>query len=527
MSPAILVSLPLVSGLLAILSLPAFDLGFLAWVGLAPLLFGLRQRGVPAGAGLGLLFGYCFGAGTFYWLNAVSDVTPFRFSLLVAGFSLYYVVFGLLYALTSRSMGSWIILGGPVLWVALEYARSSLGFLALPWNFLAHSQYGYLPVIQIADLAGAYGVSFVLLMANQFLSQLPDLFAGRNRNWRAHGLAVAVAVLFTLLYGWHKLGAVPEATGHVRVALVQANVSARSNMSIKEQMAHLAAYDRLTREAAKERPALIVWPSSSLPGPIGFWMIRLYVNDVAHRAGAHLLVGGAGGDKFAPPRQGYLPYSNSEVLISPSGRLEAQYNKVHLTPFTEYVPLNERLKWPRWVTTLERSFVPGDGYTLFQVSQARFGAPICWENAFADLFRRFVLNGANFMVSVTNEGAFGATSAPHQTMAMNVFRAVENRVAIARAATTGISAFIDSKGAIVAKVRDQGGRDLFVPGVLVWDVPLSDRKTLYTLFGDVFAQVVAGAALVILLLSVFTRGRAHAASRRPETLRRSSETLSS
>jgi len=525
MSRALLFSLPLASGLLAILSLPSFDLGFLAWVGLAPLLFGLRQRGLLAGAALGCLFGYAFGAGTFYWLNAIPDVSAARFVLLVAAFSLYYLVFGLLYALASRSLGSWIILGGPILWVALEYARGNFSFLALPWNFLAHSQYRSLPVIQIADLTGVYGISFVLLMANQLASQLPDLLVGRRWRWRAQGLALALVLVATLLYGWYRLADAPEAAAHLRVALVQANVTARSKMSRTEQMAHLAAYDRLTQGVAKEKPDLIVWPSSSLPAPLSFWTMRLYVSDVAHRAGARLLVGGAGGDKFAPAREGYLPYSNSEFLISPSGALEAQYNKVHLTPFNEHVPLQGIVRWPRWITTLERSFVPGDGYTLFQISQARFGAPICFENAFADLFRRFVLNGANFMVSVTNEGAFGASSGPHQTLAMNVFRAVENRVAIARSATTGVSAFIDSRGEIVARVQDASGKDLFVPGVLVWDVPLSSKTTFYTLYGDVFAQAVGGAALVILLLSVRASRRGRAESRQPETLARSPEAL--
>jgi len=505
--------MPLVSGLLATLSLPSFDLGFLAWVGLAPLLFALRRRGLWAGAGLGFLFGYVFGSGSFYWLNTIPAVTPFRFLLLGTTFGLYYLVFGLLYNLASRSIGSWIILGGPALWVALEYARASLSFLALPWNLLSHSQYRYLPLIQIADLTGTYGISFLIVMVNQLLSQLPDLRGARRWQWRPQLLALALLLPATLLYGWHRLAAGPEGGERVRVALVQANVLAQSRMSPKEQIAHLAAYERLTREAAKEKPDLIVWPSSSLPGPINFWIIRLYVNHVAHRAGAPILVGGAGGDKFPPPRDGYLPYSNSELLISPSGHLEAQYNKVHLTPFTEYVPLNGAIRWPRWITSLERSFVPGEDYTLFEVSGARFGAPICWENAFPDLFRRFVRGGANFMASVTNEGVFGGTSGPYQTLAMNVFRAVENRVTIARAATTGVSGFISSKGEIVARIRDGNGKDLFVSGFLVRDVPLATRRSFYTLYGDVFAQAAAGAAALILALSVLAAIRA-----RPDSL---------
>jgi apolipoprotein N-acyltransferase len=516
----VLVVLPLVSALLLILSLPAFDHGALAWVALAPLLFALRQRGAVTAAGLGLLFGWGFGSGTFAWLGAVEDVSAARFLLLGVGFGLYYAAFGFAYALASRALPAWMIVGGPLLWVALEYARGSLGFLALPWNFLAHSQYRYLPVIQIADVTGVYGVSFVMVLVSQVLSQAPGMLARRDRRLGAHGLVTTGAVALTLLYGWSRLAGGPDAPERLRVTLVQANVTPRAGMSVKEQMAHLNAYDRLTMQAVQERPGLVVWPSSSLPGPIGFWMVRIYVNDIARRAGAPLLVGGAGGDKFGPPRDGYLPHSNSEFLISPAGTLEAQYNKVRLTPFNEQVPLQGIVRWPRWVTTLERSFVPGDGYTLFQVSQARFGAPICWESAFADVFRQFVLSGAEFMVSVTNEGAFGETAGPYQTLAMTVFRAVENRVAVARSATTGVSAFIDPTGRIVERIRDANGKDLFVRGVLTWDVPLARTRTFYTRHGDVFAQAATGGAAALLLLSLVStarRVRAGAPARRALT----------
>jgi apolipoprotein N-acyltransferase len=504
---ALLVSLPVLSAILATLSLPSFHLGFLAWIALAPLLFALRQRGLAAAAALGWLFGYAFGVGSFFWITTIPELNGTRFALLMAVFSLYYLAFGFLYALASRFIGSWLILGGPALGAALEYARSSFSFLAYPWNFLAHSQYQTLPVIQIADLTGVYGVTFVLLMANQLASQLPDLFIARKWRWRAQAVALGLTLAATLLYGWHKLANTPQPDAHLRVALVQANVTSRDKMSVSEQMKHLAAYERLTRMAAKEKPDLIVWPSSSLPGPITFWMIRLYVADVAHRAAVPLLVGGAGGDKFTPPRDGLLPYSNSEFLISPSGQLEGQYNKIRLTPFSEQVPLQGVVKLPRWITTLEKSFVPGDGYTLFQVANGRFGAPICWENNFPDVFRRFVLDGANFMVSVTNESVFGATAGPYQTLSMIVFRAVENRVAVARAATTGISAFIDAQGRIVSRISDGNGKDLFVHGVLTWNVPLSQEKSFYTRYGDIFAQVVSIAALLMLLFCIWQARR--------------------
>src|SRR5581483_5043635 len=203
--------------------------------------------------------------------------------------------------------------------------------------------------------------------------------------------------------------------------IVQANLVPRTGMPGREQLSHLQEYARLTEEAVRRRPDLIVWPSSSLPAPYAFRLVSGFVTRLARQTGTYLLVGGAGGEKFGPHEKGYLPYSNSEFLISPAGRVEAQYDKIHLTPFDEYLPLQRTIRWPRWITGLEESFVAGSRYTLFQVGGTRFGTPICWENMFADHYRRFVRDGAQFMVSVTNEGFFGRTSAPYQTLAMNVF----------------------------------------------------------------------------------------------------------
>lgn len=506
MRTSIILALPVASALLVTLSFPSFDVGVLAWFALAPLLFALRQGRVPLAAAVGFLFGILQAGGVFYWLGGIASMTPATTLLLYVSFGAYYLLFGALYRLVSTATGSWIILAAPALWVALEYVRANLSFLAFPWNLVGHSQYRYLAVIQIADLTGVFGISFLVVMANQLASQAPDVFAtratsgalpGGRVNWPAHLLTVVTLVMLTLGYGWWRLAA-PQGGERVRVALVQANVLARPNMSLAEQAEHLRAYELLTREASKSGPDLIVWPSSSLPAPFRFRLVSLYVTRLARETGTYLLVGGAGGDKLAPARDGQRPYSNSEFLISPSGVLEGQYNKVRLTPFNEYVPL-KAIPWPRWIITLKDSFVPGTEYRLFQLSRARFGAPICWENTFPDLFRRFVREGARFMVSVTNEGFFGSTSAPHQTLAMNVFRAVENRVAVVRSATTGVSAFIDPTGGIVARVSNADGKDLFVAGFLVRDVPLSTRTTLYTEYGDVFAYAVMGIAALPLL----------------------------
>jgi len=514
----ILFSLPVISALIVTASFPPFDLGILAWLGLAPLLFALRRKGPLAAAGLGFMFGWFFGIGAFCWAKSVSEISLLNFIVWLVPFSLYFAVFGLLYKLISKTIGSWILVGAPALWVMMEYARSNLFFLAWPWNLLGHSQYHYLPVIQIAGITGVYGISFLIVMTNQILSQVPDLFISEGTvkysmntdsehgiNWTAQVLALVLAVGLTFSYGWHVL-AQPESDKHLRVGLVQGNVLTRNKMSIADQAKHLKVYYRLTMDMAKENPDLIVWPDSSLPAPIvSSRLVRYTVGKLAHDTGAYVLAGGAGQEKLVPIKVGYQPYSNSEFLISPSGRIEGQYNKMRLLPFNEYLPLQDKITWPRWITTLKESYLPGEEYTLFKVSGATFGTPICWENMFSDFFRRFVKKGANFMVSTTNEGFFGPTAFPHQTLAMNIFRAVENRVAIARITPTGVSCFISPDGKIVEKIQDTNGEDLFVSGFIVRDVPLSNKTTFYTVYGDIFAYISIGVTALIILATLWEK----------------------
>ena len=279
-------------------------------------------------------------------------------------------------------------------------------------------------------------------------------------------------------------------------------------MSVAEQKEHFTAYRLLTINAAKKKPDIIIWPASSLPAELFRSKdVRQTVQQIARQANSYLLVGGAGIEKLTPRQKGQVPFSNSEFLISPKGALKKRYNKIRLVPFNEYLPLQEKIKWPRWVTNLEYSFIPGKEYTLFEVSDAKFGTPICWESMFSNVFRRFVKAGANLMVNVTNEGFTGRTSAPYQTLAASVFRAVENRVAVLRASTTGVSCFIGPNGDIVERIQDDAGNDIFVSGILVKEVPLYNTKSFYTMHGDMFAFAAIGVVVLSLLFSLYIRWR--------------------
>lgn len=494
---------------------PPVDQGILAWVALSPLLFVLRKAGSIKAAGFGLLFGMVFVSGVFYWIPGLAAISWLNFFIWLLVFSLYFTGFGFFYSIISNRTGCWIIIGGPALWVVMEYIRSNFFFLAWPWGLLGHSQYQYLPVIQIANITGVYGISFLVLLVNQFLSLVPDMTLVErelDKSWfvyRQRMISMMLATLFIfslfIAYGYYSRN-LSHGEKTLRVALIQGNQTVKDRMPFEAQRDYLDAYGQLSRTACRLKPDLIVWPASSLPAPIETSrLVRHRIRRLVKEEHVFLLAGGAGSEKMKPKDKAGPVYSNSEFLISPSGRLKGRYNKMRLLPFNEYLPLQEIIQWPVWLTTLKHSFAPGRDFFLFNVQGAKFGTPICWENMFSNLFRQFVKKGANIMVSVTNEEFMCRSAAPYQTLAATVFRAVENRVAIARCASTGISAFILPDGEIVERVRDSGKKDLFVKGWVVRDVPISEKKTFYTLFGDIFAFCNIGLVMILLFYTPISR----------------------
>ncbi|RLB88250.1 MAG: hypothetical protein DRH26_13965, partial [Deltaproteobacteria bacterium] len=274
MGNAVLFLLPLVSALILSAAYPPFDLGVMAWIGLSPFLYALRRASPARAAGMGLFFGLLFVTGVFCWARSVSEISLLSFILWLIPFSLYFLLFGFFYRLMSKNIGIWILIGAPVLWVLLEYVRSNLFFLAWPWNLLGHSQYRCLTIIQVSDITGVYGISFLIVLVNQFLSQVPELVKIRDKKYgkltskKNHLITISLAVTLILAsvfsYGLYHLGDSP-AEKQFRVALVQTNRIVEDNMAVSDQVKHLNVYDTLSKRASKENPDLIVWPAASLP----------------------------------------------------------------------------------------------------------------------------------------------------------------------------------------------------------------------------------------------------------------------
>ncbi len=253
----------LLSALLLTLSFPPFDLEFFAWVALVPLLISLKGRRPLSAFGLSFITGIGFFIGISYWTLVVESLELIHFLTLEAYLGFYYAVFGLLFNLWRNRYPA--VLTAPLIWVSMEYIRSHAGFLEFPWALLGYSQYENLPLIQIASITGAYGVSFLIVMVNAaFFEVVLSLKNGKqSQGWfnRFKPMIAPIILLgVTLAYGYAVISK-PLSPERVAVSVIQANIPqvVRWNPELREQ--HLQKHISLTKQAAAKRPGtLIIWP---------------------------------------------------------------------------------------------------------------------------------------------------------------------------------------------------------------------------------------------------------------------------
>jgi len=484
--------------LLLIFSFPRFDIELLAWISLVPLLIAIKDKNLKYSFGLCFITGIGFFMGLFYWINEVNAFKWVDFILSGVYLSFYTGLFGLTFRFIANKTKISPVVTAPVLWVSLEYLRSHAGFLGVPWALLGHSQYLNLPIIQISSLTGVYGVSFLIVMVNATLS---ELLQNRFRIFKP-ALITLIILVISFGYGFSVLSKDIGLDDKVTITLIQGNIPQDIKWKPEFLKQNFDKHVWLTTEASnRNKSSLIVWPEGSVPGPLRHDLYFLNaISTLARETETPLLIGSSEYPKFGSREFRSQNWYNSAYLVSPKAGIERQYNKIYLLPFAEYRPYKDSFPWPSRYVSRGGDFIPGNEYTIFNISGSKFGVVICWESIFPELFRQFVREGAQFMVNITNEAWFGKTAAPYQFVSMNVFRAVENRVSIARSANTGISCFIDPFGRIMDKVMNHHN-DIFVEGYLMGRVPLSREKTFYTIYGDIFVYLNMAMAISILILS--------------------------
>jgi apolipoprotein N-acyltransferase len=482
----------LLTGLLLVLIFPWYDVEWLAWVALVPLL--MATRGVRWRTAL--LWGWVSGCvaylGILRWIphtmiNYGGVPTPLSYGILLLLVGYVGLAVGVFTAGWTWSLRRWprgAVLIVPALWVALEWIRAQ-ALSGFPWASLGYSQYLNRPLIQVADVTSVYGVSFALVLGNVVIAQL--LYSTVQRRWKGVGVPCALAVLClaaTWGYGRWRLyqssTAAMSAPATLTVALLQGNIAQDLKWDDAAREAIFSVYRSLTLEAAADAEVeLIIWPEAATP--------FFFANDRLFQARQLRLAQDAGrpllfGSPTYARDDGQDVMFNSAFLVGPETTVRGRYDKIHLVPFGEYIPLRRLLFFLDKLVAGIGDFRSGEAYTVMAIPQGRFGVLICFEAVFPDLVRHFVRDGAQFLVNITNDAWFGDSPASYQHLSMVVFRAVENRLPVVRAANTGISAVIDSTGWLSQQT------DLFVrTWIKARITPAEGATTFYTRWGDLFA----------------------------------------
>jgi apolipoprotein N-acyltransferase len=498
--------LAILAGLMLTASFPPDSLFWMPWVALLPLFMALDGARPREALKLGLLAGMAHYLTLIYWivlvlnhygnLNLLLSIGPYLLlclylSLFIASFSWAWA--GILY----RFPFPWFHMA--CFWVTLEYVRAHF-LTGLPWCLLGYSQHNHIHLIQISDMTGVYGLSFLIVLFNGILYAV--LFRPQVKGKSMFMMEIALgAVLFfgSILYGFLGTGNRGEEVKgpSLTYAVIQPDIDQSIKWDPLHQDKTMRTLERLTKSTFPSRPRMIIWPETALP----FYFqnesgLSKRVWDLSRESNADLLFGSPA---YRRTERKFI-YYNRAYLINPEGQTR-YYDKVHLVPFGEYVPLKRLLFFAKRLVEGAGDFEAGNRISPLRADGHLIGPLICFEAIFPDLARIQTKEGAQVLVNLTNDAWFGFTSAPYQHLAMAVFRAVENHRPMIRAANTGFSAFISPRGEILSRTA------LFRKGTLVRDIrPISNHLTFYTRFGDVFALFTCGVSLW-LLGGLFYAGR--------------------
>lgn len=496
----------ILSGIALIFAFPPFSLGFLAWAALVPLFLALETRTWKGGFSAGFLAGFAFNLGTVYWVvHSMSNYggVPVALSILVMlvlvlYMALYWGVFGLLYTFTRGLPGIARLLLIPAFWVGLEYARAHL-FTGFPWVLVGYTQAPYPALIQVADTTGVWGVSFAVVAFNASLAFLAAGLFVKDREKRAPVLPVVVAsalVASMAAYGAVKMkmvdGELPR-WRTLRVGLAQGSIDQGVKWDGRYQQETINIYRKLTEDASNRQARLVIWPETAIPYYYDSEEVKDGQIGALARASSTYILTGSPSYNYNPALN-KVSYFNSAFLIDPRGETIGRYDKYHLVPFGEYLPLRGILPFEK-LTAGIGDFTEGQGPVPIDFGEASIGTLVCFESIFPEIARGQVKNGATLLATITNDAWFGRTSAPSQHFQMAVFRAVENKAFLVRSANTGVSGIIDPVG----RVREVTG--LYERTAIVDDIGLRQGPlTFYTIYGDVFAwgcSIISAAFLAL------------------------------
>lgn len=492
------------SGVLLGVAQPKLDLWPLAWVAWAPLLIAVRGQAPRDVARLAFAAHFIAFAIMLYWIEVVVrtfgglpfPVTAIPLVLLAAYCALFYALafWGARKVELSRPGLSmlWLL---PFFVTAFEWVRGKL-FTGFPWGHPGYSQYDVKYAVQVADAVGIDGILFWLMFVSVGAVAAVDLARRRKGALALVAAAVLVSAAGVGYSAW-RLGDVNARLAAeapvVKLGLAQGNIDQSLKWDEAFRVETLAIYETLTKAADGQGADLVLWPETAAP----FLFDPQYDETDSKRVVA-LAKGMRGYLFFGAPaigrREGRLRSFNRAYLLNRNGEPMSIYDKSHLVPFSEYIPLPMLFGWVEKLVPIVGNFAMGERRRALAIPGVKFGPLICYESIFPDEAREFVADGAQVLAIITNDAWFLKTSATFQHISMAVLRAVENRTPVVQAGNTGVTAIIAPNGTV------QSSLPIFTRGVLVDSVKLVTIDSLFTRFGEWFAYL---ALLVTAITAVY------------------------
>lgn len=520
--------LSLLTAFLFSFAFPPFKFGFLAYWTLVPFFYLLEDKSLKESFRWGYVTGLFISIGTIYWITFVTIPGSLATILI---HPLYYSLYAMIHTVLRQKLGGKFVITIPFVWTGIEYLKS-LGELGFPWVSLGYTQTHYLLLIQYASYTSVFGISFWLVLINV----LVYLMLKNIENRKKVVLLLTITILLFILpwiYGKQVMPDEKDFEEVIEVALVQGNIDPYIKWHKENIDLSYDTYERLSRECAKTKPDLMVWPETATPSFLlhdykNLHRIRSLINEL----NIPLLTGTP---EYTLDSNKEIKTYNSAVLIRPNSKSLPVYSKMQLVPVAERVPYEDRIPILKdFIQSLEMgegNFSPGEEVVIFEAPFERpkknepgnsetdeinddlrsltttpFATVICYESVFPDLVQKFIKKGAEFLVVITNDAWFGRdwfpwwlNSGMFQHAQIAIFRAIENRVSIARCANTGLSMFIDPYG------RTTSALHVFEEGYLVSDIPLRKEMTFFTKYGNIFSKVVSCSGLLFVFVALFIR----------------------
>jgi apolipoprotein N-acyltransferase len=512
-------------GLLAFAAFPPVDWWPLAWFAPVLWLLVIRRRELSGRRPYLVLWlaGFAFWFPVLHWLMFPDSVTIIGWFALSMYLACYLPVSVAICRVAVHRLRVPLIVAAPITWSGLELAQSHL-LTGFNMASLAHSQWHWLPLIQISDLAGGYAVTFLIIFVAACVATIIPLDGRRAVLWPL--LAALGAVALTLSYGYWRLDHAAGKTGPT-IALIQGSIDTELKHDPVRQREVYPHYLKLSQRAMAECSDLdlVVWPETMFRESIlccpaevkspGAWQgtrqeleeeingRRSWIGYQAELLGAPLLLG-IDTVEFG---SGYPKRYNSALFVDRQGRIGARYDKMHPVLFGEYVPLADRFEWLASLSPIGAGIDSGDDVPVFEVAQARLAANICYESAIPHVIRRQVTRlreegqEPDILVNLTNDGWFRGSSELDLHLTCAVFRAIECRKPFLIAANTGFSAWIDADG----RIAKQGPRR--AADVIIARPTLDNRRSLYLVWGDWPAGVCLLAACGFGLVGLWDRAK--------------------